>query len=189
MGNWVFYHKCKKNDLISFKKDNLVPIGKPFDGNIVRIEKNSELVVKSKTISNGYLDSKLNSKFIFSKSNNTFYTSDKVIKKCGVYLCKGRIDKMVKISGYRVEISEVEANFYKLKFIRQCVVYLRKKDGYNFTLCAAVSLSKKDKKNNETLIRYQLKKYLPSYMIPKKINIYKSLPLNINGKIDRKRFS
>ena len=189
MGNWVFYHKCKKNDLISFKNDNLVPIGKPFDGNIVRIEKNSELVVKSKTISNGYLDNKLNSKFIFSKNKNTFYTSDKVIKKGGVYLCKGRIDKMVKISGYRVEISEVEANFYKLKFIRQCVVYLKKKDSYNFILCAAVSLSKKDKRNNETLIRYQLKKYLPPYMIPKRIDIYKSLPLNINGKIDRKRFS
>ena len=30
MGNWVYYHQCKKSDLKNYKSLNLVPIGKPF---------------------------------------------------------------------------------------------------------------------------------------------------------------
>ena len=36
-------------------------------------------------------------------------------------------------------------------------------------------------------IKEELKKYIPSYMIPKKIIFIEKIPTNNNGKIDRKK--
>ena len=36
-------------------------------------------------------------------------------------------------------------------------------------------------------IKDELYKFLPNYMIPKKINFLKEFPMNINGKVDRKK--
>ena len=38
----------------------------------------------------------------------------------------GRKDKMVKINGYRIEIPDVEANFKKLRYIKDVVVFEKK---------------------------------------------------------------
>ena len=186
MGNWSFFHKCRKKDLLIFKKNNLVPIGKPFPGIKIRITKQGELVTKGKSISLGYLDKKFNHKFIFKKGKNTFFTSDLIFKKNNKYLCKGRIDNMVKIGGHRIEIPEIEANFYKLKYIKQCVVFLNNFRNYNNYLTACVSGYEKINLS-ENYIRNDLGKFLPYYMIPKVIKIIRELPLNSNGKLDRKK--
>lgn len=186
MGNWSFFHKCNKKDLFIFKKYNLVPIGRPFPGINIKITKQGELVTKGKCISLGYLDNNFNNKFILKKGANTFFTSDLVIKKNNKFLCKGRIDNMVKISGHRIEIPEIEANFYKLKYIKQCVVFLNKAKSYNNYLCACISVYKKIN-ISENQIRNDLAKFLPTYMIPKIIKIFSELPFNSNGKIDRKK--
>jgi len=186
MGNWSFFHKCRKIDLKIFKKSNLVPIGKPFPGIKIKITKQGELITKGKSISLGYLDKKFNDKFIFKKGENTFFTSDFIFKKNNKYVCKGRIDNMVKIGGYRIEIPEIEANFYKLKYVKQCVVFLNNVENYNNFLFACVSTYEKVKLSDKK-IRHDLSKFLPNYMIPKIIKIFSELPLNSNGKIDRKK--
>ena len=40
---------------------------------------------------------------------------------------------------------------------------------------------------NATLIKNELKKFIPEYMIPRNIKILKQFPQNTNGKIDRKK--
>jgi len=40
---------------------------------------------------------------------------------------------------------------------------------------------------NSILIKDELKKYIPSYMIPRNIKVIKEFPINTNGKIDRKK--
>ena len=35
----------------------------------------------------------------------------------------------------------------------------------------------------------ELKQYLPSYMIPRKIVLRESFPINTNGKVDRKQLA
>ena len=40
---------------------------------------------------------------------------------------------------------------------------------------------------NATIIKNELKKLIPSYMIPRNIKILNEFPLNTNGKIDRKK--
>ncbi|EQK72930.1 D-alanine--poly(phosphoribitol) ligase subunit 1 domain protein [Clostridioides difficile CD111] len=37
------------------------------------------------------------------------------------------------------------------------------------------------------IIKKELGKYIPSYMIPRNISIISEFPTNINGKIDRKK--
>ena len=181
MGNWVFFHKCSKSDLKKYQKYNLVPIGRPF-GSVNPVIKKNELLVTGPMISEGYMIKSLNKgKFIFAKENS-FLTGDKVKKIKNVYICTGRKDKMVKINGYRIEIPDVEANFRKLSYVKDVVVFEKKHKEYKNYLVAVISLTKIKK---ETIIRKNLEKYLSLYMIPRKIYIIKNLPKNSNGKIDR----
>jgi len=183
MGNWVFYHLCKKSDVKEYSRFNLVPIGRNFSSVNYQILK-KELIVNGPMITNGYLKKELNlNKFFFTEKNNTFYTSDLVEKYKKVLICKGRKDNMVKLRGFRIEIPEIEANIRKISYVRQCVVFHIKKSFYNNYLAAVISLSKKV---NELSFRKDISNFLPNYMIPKKIILREKLPLNSNGKIDRK---
>jgi D-alanine--poly(phosphoribitol) ligase subunit 1 len=183
MGNWVFFHLCKKSDIKDYSKFNLVPIGRNFSTVSYKIIK-KELVVKGPMITNGYLNQNLNlKKFYFTKYNNIFCTSDFVIKYKRILICKGRKDNMVKLRGYRVELSEIEANIRKIIYVRQCVVFHVKKNYYNNYIAAVISISRKQ---DELTVRRDLSNFLPNYMIPKKIILRSKLPLNSNGKIDRK---
>ena len=74
MSNWVFFHKCSKNDVKKFKIW-LVPIGK--NSTMFYKIKNNELIVTGPTISQGYLDKSINSNFKFGNLNS-FSTSDYV---------------------------------------------------------------------------------------------------------------
>lgn len=190
MGNWVFFHQCRKGDNKKFSEHNLVPIGKPFKKVKAKII-NKELVVQGPMITDGYMDQNLNYKKFKFDQNNTFYTGDKVVRKHDVYICKGRKDNMIKISGYRIEIADVEANFRKLNYIQDVVIFEKKsKKLYRNSLTACVSMT--TKKSTEKL-KKDLKKYLSDYMIPKEIFILSKLPKNSNGKLDRagikKKFS
>ena len=117
MGNWVYFHDCKKSDLIKYKNYNLVPIGKKFNtvkSNIIK----DELVVKGPMITLGYINKALNiDKFIFNGEKSIFYTGDLVEKKYGNLICKGRKDYLVKIRGYRIEIPFVEAKLRAVNLI------------------------------------------------------------------------
>ena len=44
----------------------------------------------------------------------------------------------------------------------------------------------KDEKEYTKFLKEELKKYIPVYMIPKKIRFLEKLPMNNNGKVDRK---
>lgn len=107
----------------------------------------------------------------------------------GEIVCLGRIDSQVKISGFRIELEEIEYNFNKLPEIKKCVVAVDKENPYHPQLRAFVLLD-----NQETVIpedtivkwKSQLKAMMPDYMIPKSIMAIESFPTTNNGKIDRK---
>ncbi len=183
MGNWVFFHKCTLKDLTTFKNINLVPIGRPFKTVKAKIIKN-ELVVKGPMITNGYIDKNLNkNKFIFN-NENTFYTGDKVIKKKNIYICRGRSDGMVKIRGYRIELLEIESSIRRLAYVKDVVVFEKKKRSYNNYLVAVFSFLNKTSIES---FKKDILNFLPNYMIPKKLILVNNLPRNTNGKIDRRK--
>ena len=102
------------------------------------------------------------------------YRADGIIE----YL--GRIDHQVKVRGFRIELSEVEAVLSHHPKVRECVV-LAKCD----RLIAYAVLHP-----GETLTVSELRNYLaeklPEYMVPSALVTLDSMPLTVNGKVDRK---
>ena len=178
----VYYHVCRKTDLINYKKFNLVPIGKKYRSVKSKII-NNVLVVSGPMVALGYINAKLNKgKFIFKKNVTEYNTGDIVEKKNGIMICKGRKDNRVKIRGYRIEIPYVESMILKLEEIDQAIVLEKKETDYKNYLLAIIKLNRTI---SEIKVREKISKEVPNYMVPKKIIFRKSMPLNSNGKLNR----
>jgi len=95
----------------------------------------------------------------------------------------GRRDSQVKISGFRIEIGEIENQLLKLPGVREGAVVVTDGADQNKHLVAFCS---GDRPPNPGVLRNQLAKALPKYMVPSAIHWRKTLPLTENGKIDRK---
>ncbi|CAF1541999.1 unnamed protein product, partial [Adineta steineri] len=90
----------------------------------------------------------------------------------------GRKDHQVKLHGQRIELGEIERCLLIITSISACVV-MKWKDDY---LVAYIQSSQ----INEEQLRQHCQSHLPPYMIPSFFIILDELPLNQNGKIDRK---
>ncbi len=102
--------------------------------------------------------------------------------------CLGRNDDQVKIRGFRIELGEIEGQMIKHSDILQAAV-VNSGNGENAVLSVFVVLNDKKNYTNETLsieLRQHLMQCLPEFMIPSRFVITESLPLNNNGKVDRK---
>ena len=93
----------------------------------------------------------------------------------------GRQDAQIKLRGYRIEAGEVEDAIKACESISQAYVMVRKM-GENSYLCAYV-VAAKHCQPNEKAVRDEIKKWLPSYMIPNFIVFMDQLPLTSGGKI------
>ena len=83
--------------------------------------------------------------------------------------------------GYRIELQEIELALCSLPFINQaCCLFDNVKD----KIIAVVSLLE-EKLEPEKLVITELKNKLAGYLIPNKVVVLESLPLNDNGKINR----
>jgi len=95
----------------------------------------------------------------------------------------GRIDDQVKIRGYRIELGEVENALLKNEQINEAVVLaIDDIDGTKY-LSAYIATD-----NEFTIpdLRSYLGTMLPGYMIPSYFTQLEKLPINSNGKVDRK---
>ena len=104
----------------------------------------------------------------------------------------GRIDHQIKLHGYRIELGDIEANLLKISEITGAAVIPEKnEDGIVKYLAAFVVPSAEsgmtDCYANRKMIRTELKKMVPSYMVPKKVCFINEMPLTANGKINRKK--
>lgn len=114
-----------------------------------------------------------------------FKTGDRGRWVNGDYLqVLGRTDGQVKISGFRIEIAEIEAAILSLPFASQAAVVSAQSAAGSDRLIAFVVV------NSTTVsvgdIRTALENILPDYMVPMRILLRESLPITSSGKIDRK---
>jgi amino acid adenylation domain-containing protein len=96
----------------------------------------------------------------------------------------GRLDHQVKVHGFRIELSEVEAALRSHDSVEHAAVAVSdglSKDRY---LVAYVSPRPSRVIDTHSLQAY-LREILPPYMVPAKYLVLQTLPMNDNGKIDR----
>ena len=92
----------------------------------------------------------------------------------------GRIDEQVKIRGFRIEPGEIETQLLRIDGVSEAVVVVKGEGAGKFLAAYVVTDADPD------LVREELRRALPDYMIPSAFVRMETLPLNANGKVDRK---
>ena len=96
----------------------------------------------------------------------------------------GRLDHQVKIRGFRVELGEIEEMLNRHSAVRTSAVVVRGEAPGDKRLIAYVVNQNGALSNSE--LRDYLGTRLPDYMVPSAFVSLAALPLNANGKVDRK---
>lgn len=191
-------------DIIRENKE--LPIGYPMEGSIIKIldddnnevseGEKGEITIYSKSVSKGYYkNDELTKKVFFDdvidgKEYRAYKTGDLGYYKDGLLYFCGRKDFQIKLHGFRIELEDIENNLRKVSNIKNTIVLPVYKDEKVSHLVAFVILQEETGLSNlkTTLkIKDELKKYIPTYMIPKNIKILMEFPMNNNDKIDRKK--
>ncbi len=174
----------------------VVPIGTLFpdmqyllldeDENEVSSGQAGEFCITGPQVIAGYLNHAGKEKFFTRLLNGkqmTFYrTGDLVLtNEQGTLLYLGRTDQQLKISGYRVEPGEIEFALSELNGHKLCAVVPVSQTGGMISLVAFMEGA-----GDEQAMLAELRRQLPPQCIPKQLVLLEKMPLNMNGKIDRK---
>ena len=179
------------NDLKAFvlnTQKNLVPIGAP-----------GELYIGGAGLARGYLNQAelTHERFIANQFATTddkakgydrlYKTGDLVrLDHDGNLEYLGRNDCQVKIRGYRIELGEIESALSALKDVKHAVVVDLEKDGHKYLAAYLIKASSMVSDIDIDKCRDSLALKLPDYMLPATFTVLDSIPLTINGKLDRR---
>ncbi|KQB61349.1 MULTISPECIES: amino acid adenylation domain-containing protein, partial [Acidovorax] len=180
---------------------SLVPIGQPISGiktyvldgrlNLAPQGVAGELYLGGIGLARGYLGRAGLSaeRFVadpFDEAAGRLYRTGDLVRWNGEaqleYL--GRLDHQVKIRGLRIELGEVEAQLLAQPEAREAVVVA--KDGPGGVRLVGYVSASAGQTIDAASLRERLGEQLPDYMVPSVIVVLESLPLNANGKVDRK---
>jgi amino acid adenylation domain-containing protein len=183
-------------------RDGLVPIGRPFPGLAAAVIDDreqlaaegepGELWVSGPQTVPGYWrnPAATAARFVarddLGAHTKRFYrTGDRVRKlPSGDYAYLGRVDNQVKVLGHRVELGDVEAALRGAPGVVEAIaVAWPLEDGgaasglVGFLTGPAV---------DPAVVLASARATLPDYMVPRELRIVNELPLNANGKVDRR---
>lgn len=124
--------------------------------------------------------------------NSTFPEYDRLyrtgdfasMQKGGCIIYEGRTDSQIKIRGYRVDLSEIEKNVLSIDGVDKAIVLCYHAGEIDQALLSFVTLTDNATLRQEAQLENALKTKLADYMVPQ-IIIIDSVPLLVNGKIDR----
>lgn len=179
-----------------FDDTELLPIGQACKNTKVFVLDNEgrnvengeigELCVKGTCLSIGYYANPelTHERFVQNPFNNSYrdviYKTGDLVRynKFGELEYISRIDYQIKYHGYRIELGEIENAISSLPGVkRSCCLFDKEND-------AIIAFYEADSELN---IFEALEGKLVNYMIPKKIIWMEEIPLNNNGKINRKK--
>lgn len=146
-----------------------------------------ELCVTGMGVGLGYLNrpSLTEERFIQTSSGGRMYRTGDLARwlQDGRISYLGRSDTQVKINGIRVELSEIEKQMLNIDGVAQTVVAVERNSDHQQYLSAYYVSDKEIAR--ETMLEH-LGGTLPPYMLPKTFQRLEKIPLNSNGKIDRR---
>jgi len=163
-------------------------------GEVLPANERGEIVIAGPNVSPGYLGRPdiTATSFFEHRGRRAYRTGDQGRFRDGLLFFDGRMDSQVKVSGYRIELGDVEANLVALPSVRDAVVAPVIKNGAPQSLAAFVVLSNATAASHFELtqsLRQQLAERLPVYMLPRKFVFRDAFPLTANGKVDRARLA
>ena len=187
-------------DAAILEKYSPLPVGRVMPGTkIFTVDENGvesstdqrgEIIIAGPNVSPGYVGrADLTARAFFDHGGLRAYkTGDLGRFRDALLFFEGRIDEQIKLSGYRIELGDVEANLRALPSVRDAVVMPVIKNGATQSLTAFVSLTARTETSDFKLrhnLRTQLGQRLPSYMLPRKFVFLDAFPMTANGKVDR----
>ena len=165
------------------------------NGNVVSGSERGEIVIVGNTVSPGYWHNCSKTEEVFGtievdgNQYRSYHTHDKGYYENGLLFYCGRIDLQIKLHGFRIELEDIESNLLKVENIERAVVLPNQKEGKIVSLTAYIVLKEivQNHLAERKRIRESLKAVIPEYMIPKNYIFLDSLPVTINGKVDRNK--
>ncbi|RKI64338.1 non-ribosomal peptide synthetase, partial [Corallococcus sp. AB049A] len=182
--------------------DGPVPIGRPipnatayvFDANLhpVPVGVAGEVYVGGPGLAWGYLhrpeltaERFVPHPFASTPGERLYRTGDKARwLEDGTLDFLGRVDFQVKVRGFRIELGEIESALRAFPGVNEAVVVARGMDA-DKRLIGYLTAHEGHALDVEAL-RVHLRQRLPEYMVPASLMVMEALPLNANGKVDRK---
>ncbi|MBF0661922.1 non-ribosomal peptide synthetase, partial [Rhodococcus sp. (in: high G+C Gram-positive bacteria)] len=97
----------------------------------------------------------------------------------------GRTDFQVKVRGFRIELGEIESALRRMDDIHDVAVVARDSERVG-TRVVAYLVPRPDADLDTDEVALELGRSVPAYMVPSAFVVLDALPLNTNGKLDRK---
>jgi non-ribosomal peptide synthetase component F len=177
---------------VDFSHDasGIVPLGVPFGDSMIAVENDAgnvieiaegvegELLLGGPQVFDGYRPATAAN--CFTDTTPVYYRSGDLVRLTdGELLHLGRTDSQIKLRGYRIELGDVETAMRRAFDLNAlaCVVV---GDGEARQIALAY-VADADITDHTTLADH-----LPAYMTPQLWMRLEQMPLNVNGKIDRK---
>ena len=174
-----------------------LPFGTPLTNNACRVVNDmgadcpdwvtGELWVAGRGVARGYRGRPdLTAERFVEYDGRTWYRTGDLARYWpdGVLEFVGRGDHRVKISGYRVEIGEVEVALRQIPGVAIAVAALVTTTGGADVLAA--TLRADDPQLTVELIRERMAERVPAHMIPQHLSLVEQMPFTLAGKIDRR---
>ena len=186
----------------SLDNKSIVPIGKPFkhvnlylvnDDKLALPGETGEIYIGGSGVSLGYLNQqKLTlDKFVFRTFKNDiserlYRTGDQgTLLLDGNFLFLGRNQDHIKIHGKRVDLPSLEATINQHPKIKFAIVTpIFKSDSDEIILKCFFTL--KDGPLTHKDLIHHIREVLPCYYVPQKFYQVESIPLSVNGKVDKR---
>jgi len=178
------------------RKGERVTIGRTIDrttmyilddqGQSLPAEQEGEIAIGGAGLARGYLGRPdlTEKRFVVLPSGERVYRTGDLgrWRSDGNFECLGRLDHQVKISGFRVELGEIEAVLRSVPEVREALAVVDGQDQPEPRLVAYWTGSA-----SQSALLAAARRHLPSYMVPSAFVALDVFPLNSNGKIDRKQ--
>lgn len=191
-------HTVQAEDLLG--EHARVPIGRVIHGSTARILDDNRLIVPRGTpgelyvggrgVALGYLrrPELTRERFVgLEPGGGLWYRTGDLVeeREDGAVVFLGRVDRQVKLRGYRIEPEDIEKCLLACPGVTAAVVEVEGESAEERRLVACYSTSNTAAAPDDRALRAWLAEHVPSYMVPAEFRRLAAMPLNSSGKLDR----